>query len=118
MSTPTETKRQKFVRLAENRTNKILDMIQLLGNLSSLGTYEYTQQDVDKIAVHVVVVDFALVAGDVPLVGGHEFIGKALAVKGYAVIDLAAQQSADLGLVAALGMAGDGYRIVLFQFQA
>ena len=49
MSTPTETKRQKFVRLAENRTNKILDMIQLLGNLSSLGTYEYTQQDVDKI---------------------------------------------------------------------
>lgn len=44
-----ETKREKFVRLAENRTNKILDMIQLLGNLSSPGTYEYTQQDVDKI---------------------------------------------------------------------
>ena len=49
MSTLEETKRDKFVRLAESRTNKILDMIQLLGNLSSPGTYEYTQADVDKI---------------------------------------------------------------------
>ncbi len=49
MSTLNETKRQKFVRLAENRTNKILDMIQLLGNLSSPSTYEYTQQDVERI---------------------------------------------------------------------
>ncbi len=44
-----ETKREKFVRLAEARTNKIIDMIQLLGNCSNLSTYEYTQQDVDKI---------------------------------------------------------------------
>ena len=44
-----ETKRDKFVRLAENRTNKILDMLQLLGNLSNPGTYEYTQNDVEKI---------------------------------------------------------------------
>ena len=44
-----ETKRDKFVRLAEARTNKIIDMIQLLGNCSNLGAYEYTQQDVDKI---------------------------------------------------------------------
>ena len=44
-----ETKRAKFVRLAEARTNKIIDMIQLLGNCSNLGAYDYTQQDVDKI---------------------------------------------------------------------
>lgn len=44
-----ETKRDKFVRLAEARTNKIIDMIQLLGNCSNLSTYEYTSQDVDKI---------------------------------------------------------------------
>ncbi len=44
-----ETKREKFVRLAEARTNKIIDMIQLLGNCSNLATYEYTAQDVDKI---------------------------------------------------------------------
>ena len=49
MGKTTESKRDKFVRLAENRTNKILDMIQLLGNLSNPGTYEYTQHDVDKI---------------------------------------------------------------------
>lgn len=44
-----ETKREKFVRLAEARTNKIIDMLQLLGNCSNLSAYEYTQQDVDKI---------------------------------------------------------------------
>ena len=44
-----ETKRDNFVRLAEARTNKIIDMIQLLGNCSNLGAYDYTQQDVDKI---------------------------------------------------------------------
>ena len=44
-----ESKREKFVRLAEARTNKIIDMIQLLGNCSNLSTYEYTSQDVDKI---------------------------------------------------------------------
>lgn len=44
-----ETKRQKFVRLAEARTNKIIDMIQLLGNCSNSSAYDYTQQDVDKI---------------------------------------------------------------------
>ncbi len=44
-----ETKREKFVRLAEARTNKIIDMLQLLGNCSNVGAYDYTQQDIDKI---------------------------------------------------------------------
>lgn len=44
-----ETKREKFVRLAEARTNKIIDMIHLLGNCSNSNVYDYTQQDVDKI---------------------------------------------------------------------
>lgn len=44
-----ETKRDKFVRLAEARTNKIIDMLQLLGNCSNSNVYDYTQQDVDKI---------------------------------------------------------------------
>lgn len=44
-----ETKRDKFVRLAEARTNKIIDMIQLLGNCSNASAYDYTQQDIDKI---------------------------------------------------------------------
>ena len=44
-----ETKRDKFVRIAEARTNKIIAMIQLLGNCSNLSQYEYTQKDVNKI---------------------------------------------------------------------
>lgn len=44
-----ESKREKFVRLAEARTNKIIDMIQLLGNCSNQSQYEYTQKDVNKI---------------------------------------------------------------------
>lgn len=44
-----ETKREKFIRLAEARTNKIISMIQLLGNCSNSSQYEYSQKDVDKI---------------------------------------------------------------------
>ena len=44
-----ETKRDKFVRLAVARTNKIIDMLQLLGNCSNTSAYDYTQQDVEKI---------------------------------------------------------------------
>ncbi|MBR1708792.1 MAG: hypothetical protein IJ719_08195 [Clostridia bacterium] len=49
MTKAQETKRAKFVRLAEARTNKIISMIQLLGNCSNSNAYDYTQQDVDKI---------------------------------------------------------------------
>ena len=44
-----ESKREKFIRLAESRTNKILNMIQLLGNCSNKQSYEYTERDVDEI---------------------------------------------------------------------
>lgn len=44
-----ESKRDKFVRLAENRTNNILKGIELLGNLANANNYEYTQEDLNKI---------------------------------------------------------------------
>ena len=44
-----ETKREKFVRIAEARTNKIINMIQLLGNCSNQSIYEYSSKDVNKI---------------------------------------------------------------------
>ena len=44
-----ETKRDKFVRIAEARTNKIINMIQLLGNCSNQAIYEYSTKDVNKI---------------------------------------------------------------------
>jgi hypothetical protein len=37
-----ESKRERFVRLAEACTNKIIDMLQLLGNCSNSSAYEYT----------------------------------------------------------------------------
>ena len=42
----TETNRERFVRIAEARTQKIIDMIELLGNCSNKYNYEYTQKDV------------------------------------------------------------------------
>lgn len=44
-----ETKRDRFVRLAEARTNKILEMMRLLGNCSSKSNYEYSDEDIKKI---------------------------------------------------------------------
>ena len=44
-----ESKHDKFVRLAEARTNKIIDMLQLLGNCSNTAVYEYTSDEVEEI---------------------------------------------------------------------
>ena len=44
-----ENKREKFVRIAENRTNKIIDMLRLLGNCSNKQNYEYSEDDVKQI---------------------------------------------------------------------
>ena len=42
-------KREKFIRLAENRVNKALNDIRLIGNLSNKNNYDYDQADVNKI---------------------------------------------------------------------
>ena len=45
----TESKREKFVRMAEARTIKIISMVRLLGNCSNRLAYEYSDRDVSKI---------------------------------------------------------------------
>ncbi|MEM6898796.1 MAG: hypothetical protein AAF583_03350 [Pseudomonadota bacterium] len=45
----TSEKREKFVRLAEGRTQSALDAIRKLGNLSNRRAYEYSDNDVKKI---------------------------------------------------------------------
>lgn len=47
--TKKETNRERFVRIAEARTQKIIDMIDFLGNCSNQYNYEYTQKDVEKM---------------------------------------------------------------------
>lgn len=49
MKNQNESKRDCFVRIAEARTNKIIDMLRLLGNCSNTATYEYSKEDVKKI---------------------------------------------------------------------
>lgn len=44
-----EEKSERFKRVAENRTNKIIDQIRLLGNCANTSNYEYTEDDVKKI---------------------------------------------------------------------
>ena len=42
-------KRERFKRVAENRTNRIIDQIRLLGNCSNRSNYEYTDDEIKKI---------------------------------------------------------------------
>ena len=49
MATKKESKREKFVRMAEARTIKIISMVRLLGNCSNRLAYEYSEKDVNKI---------------------------------------------------------------------
>ena len=42
-------KQQNFKRIAENRTNKIIDMIASLSNLSNTSYYEYTADQIEAI---------------------------------------------------------------------
>jgi hypothetical protein len=44
-----EDKKLRFKRLAEARTEKALNMIDLIGNLSNKSFYSYTDEEVDAI---------------------------------------------------------------------
>ena len=44
-----EDKENRFVRIAEARTNKIINMIRLLGNCANKRNYDYTEEEVKKI---------------------------------------------------------------------
>lgn len=42
-------RRAKFIELANNRVNRALNDIRLIGNLSNRSAYDYTEEDVKKI---------------------------------------------------------------------
>jgi len=44
-----EARKARFKRIAEKRTNRILNDIRLLGNTGNKTLYQYDQADVDKI---------------------------------------------------------------------
>ena len=44
-----ESRNERFKRIATRRTNSLLNQIRLLGNLSNKSTYEYSEEEVNKI---------------------------------------------------------------------
>lgn len=44
-----EMKSERFKRIAENRTNRIIEALRLLGNCSNRSNYSYTDDEVKKI---------------------------------------------------------------------
>lgn len=44
-----ETKEERFCRVAEARVNKIIKMIRLLGNCSNTMTYQFREKQIEKI---------------------------------------------------------------------
>lgn len=66
-----ETKREKFIRIAENRTNKALEIIRLIGNLSNKNVYDYSSQDIQKIFT-VLEHELALAKKQFTGVGGND----------------------------------------------
>ncbi len=44
-----ETKRERFIRLAEIRTNNVLEKLRILGGCANHRMYEYSPIDIEKI---------------------------------------------------------------------
>ena len=47
--TNNETPEERFKRVAEARTNAVLDKVRILGNLSNRQMYSYSEEDINKI---------------------------------------------------------------------
>ena len=46
---PSETKAQRFSRIGTRRLRNVLKQMELLGNCANTATYEYTDEQVEKI---------------------------------------------------------------------
>ena len=49
-------KKANFIRIAEARTNKIIESIALLGNLSNTSYYEYTPDQIEPIINNIAII--------------------------------------------------------------
>ena len=49
MSVNNSIRRERFIKIAERRVNKILDNLDILSKCSNKRNYEYTEQEVHKI---------------------------------------------------------------------
>ncbi len=44
-----ESKKEKFIRIAEPRVNKVIDALHVLEHCANTNTYEYSNEDINKI---------------------------------------------------------------------
>jgi len=44
-----ESRHDRFKRIASKRTNEILEKIRILGNCSNKSSYEYTEEEINRI---------------------------------------------------------------------
>jgi len=49
----TETKNDRFKRVAAKRTNEVLDKIRIIGNCSNKSSYEYSTAEINKIFTEI-----------------------------------------------------------------
>lgn len=48
-----ESRHERFKRIASKRTNDILEKIRILGNCSNKSSYEYTEDEINKIFTEI-----------------------------------------------------------------
>ena len=48
-----ESRRERFKRIAAKRTNDILEKIRILGNCSNKSSYDYTEEEINKIFTEI-----------------------------------------------------------------
>lgn len=48
-----DSKKERFKRLAEYRTNEVLKRLRVLGNCANRSAYEYTEEDINKIFLEI-----------------------------------------------------------------
>jgi CHAD domain-containing protein len=48
-----QRKRDAFKKLAEKRTNAVLERIRILGNLANRGAYNFTDEDIRRVFVAI-----------------------------------------------------------------
>ena len=44
-----ETRHDRFIRIASKRTNEVLEKIRILGNCANKSSYEYKDEEINKI---------------------------------------------------------------------
>ena len=49
MTTSSKLKSDRFKRLASHRTNEVLDKLRILGNCADRRSYDYSDEEIDKI---------------------------------------------------------------------